>query len=371
MKRDGALIEDWLIRRVVARGFSPVFVWLLATFIPTFYFGVLAYLTGNLWGNNEIRGFLEDYNSMSSLFIGIPLVVTFYFLANKFISECMHGLRKNQVFGRSLDERYNNFYEFLSAMKQDLSSSKWMLVGVIPPGAFVFIAGNIHHRSRSWLAHNQVAFVSMEVLWFISFWFAAVFVLRSIWAVVWINRAFQKFRIRVQPMHPDKSGGLAPLGQFSVRLGYAISAIGFIIAINQATTHYIYTGKPEAQNTLILALGWVLYFLVSPLAFFAPIGAAHDAMLRAKREELMFFAKQFEKEYRRLKKLIAGGSFNEVDTTIEDLEKVEYLYGIVNGFPVWPFQIQKIAQFSASVVLPFVLTVLSTVVVNIVSRWIH
>jgi len=361
-------IQDRLIIWVKKHRVSFVVIWLVAAVIPSLYFFVLAFLTHNLWGRGDIAGFFNDYNFANSLLIAIPLVVEFFFLLEDFIEDCLEGLIKNKVFGPPLQNRYKTVADFMRAMSRDLSSSQWSLLAWTLSALFVAIAAPSHRGILSWRARNAVAFVSMEVLWIVSMWFAVVMLLRAIVAIAWINRLFRSFRIRVRLMHPDKSGGLASLGTFSVRLGYIISAIGFIMAINQLTAQYLYAETFAIQNKIILAAGWGLYFLIAPVAFFAPIGAAHDAMLQAKRKELLLFAREFDKEYQKVRGRISRFSYQEVEESLNKMEEIERLYNIANEFPVWPFQIDKLRRFAASVVSPFLLPIFTNLVVEVVAK---
>lgn len=161
---------------------------------------------------------------------------------------------------------------------------------------------------------------------------------------------------------------MAPLGTFAVRLGYIVSAIGFIMAINQLTAQYLYEATFAVQNKIILAAGWGLYLLIAPVAFFAPIGAAHDAMLQAKRKELLLFAREFEKEYRKVRGKISQFSYPEVKEVLNKMEEVNKLYNIANDFPVWPFQIDKLRRFAASIISPFLLPILTNLIVETVVK---
>ena len=362
------IIYDKIIIWIQKHNLSLAVIWVLSTAIPFSYFLVLAALTGNLWEKDGIAGFFNDYNFMNSLFVAIPLTIEFYFLLGDFIEDCVEGLVKNKVFGSPLQQHYDTVNEFLRSMSKDLSSSRWMLLALALSVLFVLIAAPSHRGILSWRARNTVAFVSMEILWVVSTWFAIVMLLRAVVAIVWINKLFRSFQLHVRPMHPDRSGGLASLGTFSVRLGYIISAIGFILAANQLTTQYLYADTFAVQNKIILAVGWGLYFLIAPVAFFAPIGAAHEAMLQAKRKEILVFAQEFEKEYQQLRRKIAHLSYQETKEAVNKMEEINRLYNIANEFPVWPFQIDKIKRFVASVISPFLLPILTNLVVEVVVK---
>lgn len=361
-------IQDKLIIWAKKHDIPLVVIWVLATSIPSVYFFTLAALSHNLLGKGKVAGFFNDYNFMNSLLVAIPLMVTFYFLIEDFVEDCVEGLVKNRVFGAPLQKSYKTVSDLLNAMAADLSSRRWSWIAFGLSLLFVVVAAPSHRGIMSWRARNTVAFVSMEILWIVSTWFTAVMLLRTVVAIAWINRLFHAFQVRVRPLHPDKSGGLAPLGTFAVRLGYIVSAIGFIMAINQLTTQYLYAATFAAQNKIILAAGWGLYLLIAPVAFFAPIGAAHEAMLQAKRRELLLFAREFEKEYRKVRGKISKFSYQEVKEVLNKLEEVNRLYNIANAFPVWPFQVDKVRQFAASVISPFLLPILTNLIVEAVVK---
>ena len=46
-----------------------------------------------------------------------------------------------------------------------------------------------------------------------------------------VRKVFRENPIRVQPLHPDRAGGLGAVGRFTANIGYAVGAVGLFLTI--------------------------------------------------------------------------------------------------------------------------------------------
>ena len=79
----------------------------------------------------------------------------------------------------------------------------------------------------SWQTANNIVFWYHELFWYIAFSIGAVALLKVSITLYWFNRIFVEFKADVRVLHPDMAGGLSPLGNFSVKIGYMIGIFGF------------------------------------------------------------------------------------------------------------------------------------------------
>ena len=166
--------------------------------------------------------------------------------------------------------------------------------------------------------------------------------------IVGLNRFFYEFSVEIAPLHPDKAGGLRILGEYALTTGLFVGAIGLTFGM----------GVLRARlNPAVLApefyISMIVYFLMAPVLFFAPLIQAHSLMRKAKGALLAEVAEQFDLEYR---KLLDGLRHDVLDpnefTRVETIQKI---YKIAEDAPEWPLDLGILSRFVAATVLPFLI----------------
>ena len=66
--------------------------------------------------------------------------------------------------------------------------------------------------------------------WMLGFYMIAMLVIRGIITFIGLRKVFHAAEVNVQPLHPDKCGGLTDLRDYALRLSYMIAAFGLGIA---------------------------------------------------------------------------------------------------------------------------------------------
>jgi hypothetical protein len=343
---------------------SPVVIWILSALIPLLLFGALALLLGDFRSHGDVVGFKDNWNFFQQIFVGIPPVITFYFLFPKYISKCIDSLTKNEVF---LDHQGKKFQSFKHRFQRSVSNRLWVWIGFTLSAAFLLFAIPEHLKGKDWVVKHLISLVPIELLWFIMFGMTIILAIRVLVSIWWINQAFKQLGINVRPLFPDGAGGLQPLSQFSLQLGYIIFFFGIELAANQYLTSYLHTGEfgrmAWGSDTII---GWIVYATLAPIAFFAPISAAHDAMQDAKTQELLLVSQTFEREYQALRSHFQISSPEEQKSYgSQKITELQGLYNIIKAFPIWPFQMQKFIQFLATVLIPLVLAVAANIMTDL------
>jgi FMN-dependent NADH-azoreductase len=88
-------------------------------------------------------------------------------------------------------------------------------------------------------------------------------------------------------------------------------------------------------------------------------------MREAKDRELLMVSRKFELYYENIMKLLPSES-NSLKQEIEKIEQLKKFYKIVEAFPVWPFNYQNVLRFFASVISPFLLAIVPSILSLIV-----
>jgi len=152
----------------------------------------------------------------------------------------------------------------------------------------------------------------------------------------------------LQPMHPDKAGGLGRLGKMALNFNIAI----FLTMAISAALYYTH-----GYNTP-LARGIVVQFLLLPIVFFLPLLQVHRAM-RIKKESLLL---EISKHYKCVRDVLVQkitkdnkefvDKYDKVKEEYEEESKLRELYRSLEAIPTWPFDTRTIMQFTSTILLP-------------------
>jgi hypothetical protein len=189
----------------------------------------------------------------------------------------------------------------------------------------------------------------------------------AILAVHCLHRLFREFQIVVRPLHPDQAGGLAPLGQFALRLSYLITLVGVALVITPVLRYYLAYGVLQFAWTRDILLGMACYAVAAPVAFFAPLAVAHSSMKQAKEELLMHIHKRFEAEYAKVRVFLDQTDSNLGDS-LQTVNQLRTLHRTASQFPVWPFNVENLARFTTSFVSPLAIALLTAWVGGLLGR---
>jgi hypothetical protein len=157
-------------------------------------------------------------------------------------------------------------------------------------------------------------------------------------------------------MHPDRAGGLAPIGRIAIAitslLGLVMAFFAILLVFDQFAMGYI-----------VYRLIFFVFYISSPYFFFATLSRANKKMSGVKEQALERLRLTFEEYYNQLD---GGGSDNPYDLErAEDIAKVHRLYELVEQMPVWPFDSRSMARFFSVFVAPVVLYVVDFVIGNL------
>jgi hypothetical protein len=162
-----------------------------------------------------------------------------------------------------------------------------------------------------------------------------------------LHSILNKKKLYVNPLHPDRCGGLRPLSDYSLKTAYLITILGFWISI----IIYQTITQSNTPDYWYIAFIVVLYISLSLTCFFAPLLTAHKGMEEAKKDILQKIAGQFQTDYSQ----IYNSLTEDAETLKKRTEKVRELrtfYTMTDEFPVWPFDIQTFRRYLLSVTTP-------------------
>ena len=161
----------------------------------------------------------------------------------------------------------------------------------------------------------------------------------------YVHRFSKQFDLVIQPRHPDKSGGLKPLGDLILAM-----AMILIVASLALSLLLVLASAIDFVETMIFTrifLGLVL--ILSLIAFFLPLASAHQRMLAAK-EKLEALLTDIARKIDELERSTQD-HFREMDhqdrnRTFEEIDSLTRLYERNTHVPTWPFDRDIFLKFA-------------------------
>jgi len=321
----------------------------------------------NLWLSTPSRiGLLHDYNWWILQATTVSTTLFYFFALPDSILSVIEGLRNNRAIVIPKNDDDHALDHFIDRFDRIYSHWGWVVLSLVLIAGFVVLFMVPEHKQfKNWPTSGPLIFWYTIFFWGLVSFLGLLGIIRVLIAIAWFNRLFWQYRIALRVLHPDGAGGLSPLGQFSVRIGYLIGIYGLAAVSTTLSESYVMTrhfSGPMVTGGLVPLL--LVYLILAPVVFFAPIGAARSAMKAAKSEFLLQIAEQFEIDTAKVQSLLSADS-EELKKSLEKLEQLQRIHDIATRFPVWPFNTENLVRFFSSVFSPFVLGVISVISVNI------
>jgi hypothetical protein len=203
----------------------------------------------------------------------------------------------------------------------------------------------------------------------IALFYIAVLTILQIWiACREVGRFLNKCELNVQPLHPDRCGGLRPIGHM-LRLVLTAAAIlggaGLCIFLAAHDTPSGPTRRPEPY---LLAL---FYLALLPTAFYNLLWRPHVLMKERQEEVLKPVMREFRgaisstsppaTEYAIIARRLKAKADSLSALTRQSTE-------IANAYPVWPLRMRQLEGVIATAVLPVVIPVVTAIISSFLTR---
>ncbi len=328
---------------------SPLAFGLLSIVGGTSLYLLTAWISGTLWAKPGHMGLLQDpFPWIWVLFIN-PIVLGYYLWSFQAIDKVIQDLEASDVL--DIDE---SEIEEVDQIAFSAYKPKWRkfiaLSSAIIFSTFVCITR--FGLSDSWTSSHLLPILMVTVITFVVVYMGSVLVLNLI-TNIWIlhrilKRELGRREFNVNPLHPDRCGGLRSLSDYALKTAYLAAVLGVMVGFIE----YQFILRGSGSNPWFVHLIIPLYITLSITCFFAPLLAAHRGMSRAKEELLREIARQFHADYSQIHSSLTG----DAETLKKGSEKIKELrafYALTNEFPVWPFDVQTFRRFLLTVPAPF------------------
>ncbi len=185
---------------------------------------------------------------------------------------------------------------------------------------------------------NGVGFVVGLMLW------------RLVVLAVKIAEIARRFELHVQFAHPDRCGGLEPLGNLCLLNALIISIYGIMIGLLLFIE--IPLGSPHQLFFLSLL---VVPVTLAPLVFILPLWNIHRVMREKKaglRRSLDELGAEIDALAMRLVAQVDKVDPDESGKLIKKLESMQQIYRANQKIPTWPFNTTILAQLATAQLVP-------------------
>ncbi|BAB76913.1 hypothetical protein ACN23B_26140 [Anabaena sp. FACHB-709] len=302
------------------------------------------------------RGLLQDPIPWIAAILINPVVVGYYLWSFQAISSVIKNLDESNVvieIDRLKIERisstlYNKKFRNLLA-----------IISAISISIYVFVTQP--KLIKSWTSTGLLPNLSITIATLIVVYMGTMLILNLINNIQILHSTLKNKKLNVNPLHPDRCGGLRSLSDYSLKTAYLITLLGFWVSIISYQT----ITQGSKQDYWYIYFIVILYIFLSLACFFGPLLTAHRGMKKAKEEVLHEIAHQFQIDYSQIHSSLT----EDAETLKKRTEKVRELrnfYTMTDEFPIWPFDVQTFRRYLLSVSTP-----LLSLLVGVIQKYLE
>jgi len=351
------LLFGYLCRSKLAGIYSYFMVYIFAvsiTLLPLIVAAFLSPLPLTVRTQTLQLPFFYDWNVLFMFLVSFPCLVILTVTDQQVLTSSLKTIQ----FDKTIT---------ISAMDSDLLAKNWKghfqsinLTGQalgIMVGALITYFNYVTYTPNEvgfWIARNNsllpVGYIYLFCI-FIFFSLIPLYVIRNVAISLLLRDIVTHAQLHMLPLHPDKSGGLRPVGRLGLRNQYLLTLLGFNVVLLVMIYHQYLTVIPESLNGLIAA-AIIAYLILGPLVFIAPLLPFRSGMLKSKCQLMGEVAQRLRIELdRQLAQLQSGPITKEDEELIERLRKIG---AFIDELPVWPFDAGTLRKFLTAYVIPLV-----------------
>ncbi len=288
--------------------------------------------------------------------VGTLLALRFYTQAEV----TFERLYTDGVVQAPLDE-YNQFLERLH--RRYNSAGLHLLALALAVIVFSYMTyENERDRLRSWLDLDMgLGAIYHQVFGLIGWYSAHLVLLKAVITAQAVQRIF-RWRVNIQPLHPDGCGGLRLITNICVTIALFTAVMGLAVVLFIMSSALLSGTSPSATPVMIA----VALEALTPLIFFSCLYRAHRVMREDKESLLRQINQQVQPPYQTLRGRLGEGEV--MHDAAEEILRLDGLHTFARRMPEWPVNTQTMAQVFLSVALPLALLILQFVLERAIQK---
>jgi len=293
-----------------------------------------------LMSNKSHNGILRDADFWTWCLLLQPIIAGYYLWSISAVRNVVEKLAKlntiefSYKYIRVINICYQKPYRlYISLIIAFCATSQWCISGPI--------------LTESWFKDIPLATVVAVSNFFIDTYIISMIVVNLFTNILLIQRilrgSYKDKKLKINPLHPDKCGGLSPLSQYSLSTAYLVAILGIVISLIEFSAMTF--NQPKHYWYLHLTIP--LYFILSLGCFFGPLITANKIMLTVKEDLLSDIAKQFHCDYYKAHQNL-GDEPDKLKSKFIKINQLRSWYRITEEFPVWPFDLKTLQKYLLS-----------------------
>ncbi|HAJ60337.1 MAG TPA: hypothetical protein DCP31_14600 [Cyanobacteria bacterium UBA8543] len=301
-----------------------------------------AWVSNTLW--SKPGGLLQSLIPWIALMFFNPLLLGYYLWSFQAIKNLIQELKtSNVVEADNLEE-----IDLIALKPYYQKWRKFIALGsAISFSIFVFYTR--FGLEKTWSSSGLLPNLATTVGTFVIAYMGSVLVINLITNIWVLYHILGKKKLNINPLHPDRCGGLRFLSHYSLKTAYLVAIFG--IWVGAVEYQFITQGHWRENGFVHLIIP--LYIVLSITCFFCPLFAAHNGMEKAKVELLYQIARQFQAAYSEIHACLTEDS-ETIKQRTKKIQMLRTLYTMTDEFPVWPVDVQTFRRYLIAVPTPLI-----------------
>lgn len=200
------------------------------------------------------------------------------------------------------------------------------------------------------IRHGRLSALGWCYLYCVAMFYALIgfYVFRSINIIRFLHALVLESEITLIPFHPDRCGGLRPVGTLGLRHQYMLTVFGVNVSLLAFFSFACLGQHPWLSRMVMAAAG--AYVILGPFVFFGPLFPFRNGMLKTKTELMSTVSRRLLQELERVRHNAQSGTITKEDEEL--IDRLRKLGTLIDELPVWPFDARTVRKVIVAYVLP-------------------
>ncbi|MDQ6830621.1 MAG: hypothetical protein M3081_17310 [Gemmatimonadota bacterium] len=321
------------------------------------------------WGASDAKTlpFLNDWGLCFALLVSFPTLVLLLITDEALLVTSVEQVQADGVFAIGDDAAEAVNIDWGKRFRRWNIRGELFAIGLgIALGVLTYLPQR-WNPGASWIAPKAGQNVAgYAYLYSITLLYVLVtfYIIRCITVSRFLADLVRRAPLQILPLHPDKCGGLRPVGRLGLRNQYTLTVLGLNIVLLLLVWRLRPEGNAGVSTVMIGAT--IAYLIFGPVVFMAPLLPFRDGMTQAKSRWMREVAQLVRRELERLHANIQTGQVTRADE--ESLERLQKIGAVIDELPVWPFDARTLRRFATAYLVPVIASLAGTLVTDLGQR---
>ncbi len=326
------------------------------TFLPLLVGALLSPFSLTVPGGVLRLPFFCDLNVLFMFLVSFPCLVILSVTDQQVLANSLKSIQFDRTITISESDatllaiRWKKYFRSTNLIGQALG----IVVGALI--AYINYLSYTPAKVGFWIAYDDsllpVGFVYLFCI-FLFYALIPVYVIRSVAISLLLRDIVSHSQLHLLPLHPDKSGGLRPIGRLGLRNQYLLTLLGLNVVLFVTIYHHHLIVPDTLQGLMAAAV--IAYLILGPVVFIAPLLPFRGGMLKSKCQLMGEVAQRLRIELDRLLAQLQSGSISKEDEEL--IERLRKIGAVIDELPVWPFDAGTLRKFLTAYVIPIISTI--------------